>query len=219
MGGAVPLLAVRLHPPPFKPCMRIYRTRLNGGLHGQLAQLWVTYRSEHPVQAQIPKPLPRPGLGAARSQVTPVALHQEAVKALVYVLVELVELPRGVPGAEVLSPAAQYGVQVADDDPDVLHPVAAPIREVVDLRPHSLHALRRGPPLQIVPTVAGLLQQAPRHAFVQVTAQKVEASLPSVRTTFRVFSGCSVSFNRSKMMRTLRSASSTALGVLHRTTR
>src|SRR3990172_9694773 len=149
MGGAVPLLAARLHPPPFKPCVRISRTRLNGGLLVQLARLRVAYCPAHPVQAQVPKPLPRPGFGAASAQVTTMALHEESAKTLVDVLVELVELPRGVPGAEVVAPAAQHGVQVADDDPDVLHPVAAPIREALDLLPHALHALRRWPPLQV----------------------------------------------------------------------
>src|SRR5512147_370542 len=107
MGGAVPRSAAgRLHPPPFKPCVRLSRTRLTGGLLVQHARLRVANRTAHPVQALLPKPLPRPDCGATRLEVPAVAPHHEAVETPPDVTVELVELPGSVPGAEVVAPAA-----------------------------------------------------------------------------------------------------------------
>ena len=56
-----------------------------------------------------------PTRGFACAQVPALALHQEATEPSPHVGVDLIELRRGVPGAEVVAPAAQHGVDVADD--------------------------------------------------------------------------------------------------------
>jgi hypothetical protein len=69
MGGAVALLAARLHPPPFKPYVRIYRIRLTGGLLVQHARLRVANGTAQSMQALVPEPLSVPQLGSANVQV------------------------------------------------------------------------------------------------------------------------------------------------------
>src|SRR5690242_7201815 len=116
MGGAVPLRPARLHQPPFKPYVRVSRIRLTGDLLVQHARLRVAYRPAQSVQALIPKPLPVPLCGLAAPKVPTPSLHHEALESPVDVAVELVELLRSVPDAEVVAPATQHGVQVIDDD-------------------------------------------------------------------------------------------------------
>src|ERR1700737_2461823 len=111
--GWVPLSGP--HPPPLKPYVRFSRIRLNGGLHGQRALLWVTNRPEHPVQALVPKPLLRPFLHLSGTKVPAAPLHHEIAKAAVDVRVHLVELVGSVPSTKVVAPASEQGIEPFDD--------------------------------------------------------------------------------------------------------
>src|SRR6266508_3476781 len=119
-----------------------------------------------------------PPSGFARAELPPLALHHEAVEPLPHVRVQSVELVRGVPGAEVVAPAAQDRVQVADQHPHILHPVAITSGHLLHALPCPLHAARRGPALEEVDAMALPLPDRSAHALVQVAAEEVEA-LPS----------------------------------------
>jgi hypothetical protein len=51
-----------------------------------------------------------PGTGFAWPQVPPFALHHEALKAALDIVVDLIELLRGISGAEVARPSAEHGI-------------------------------------------------------------------------------------------------------------
>ena len=86
-------------------------------------------------------------------------------------------LPCGVPGAEVVAPAAQHGVQVADQHPHVLHPVPVAAGQLLHALPHPLHAALRRPALEEVDALARPLPDRSAHALAQVAAEEVEALL------------------------------------------
>src|SRR5436190_21671660 len=119
-----------------------------------------------------------PAVDLARPQVPTLALHHEAAKSVHDVAIQPVELACGIPGAEVVTPAAQDRVQLADQDPRVLHPVPVASSALLHALLHALHAALRRPPLEEVDATALPLPDEPAHALVQVAAEKVEA-LPS----------------------------------------
>src|SRR3990172_457650 len=122
--------------------------------------------------------LPRPaevftGLDVAPEDPLP-ALVQPAND----IPVELEEFPSSVPGAKVVAPASEQGIEVVDDAPDVLDPARPPVGPLLHLGPHPLHASLRGPPLEVVAANPLFLPQLPRHPPVPGTAKEIEAFLP-----------------------------------------
>src|SRR5207247_10528729 len=108
-------------------------------------------------------------------QVASLALHEEVPEALPDVGVDLVEFAIRVPGAEVIAPAAEHGVQIGDDDSHVFHP--GPVTSG-----HFLHAMSDPPPaatirpaLEEVDPLALPLPDPSAHPLPQVTAEEVEA--------------------------------------------
>src|SRR5262249_48282270 len=71
------------------------------------------------MQSELPEGLARPVLPLACSQVPTLPLHAERLEPAMDVVVELVETPRGVARAEVLTPAPQHGVEVGDDTSEI----------------------------------------------------------------------------------------------------
>src|SRR4051812_20824968 len=71
------------------------------------------------MKAEIPEVLARPALRLTRLQAPSRALHAKAEKSSPDVFVELVEALSGVPGAEVVPPTPEYGVQVSNDVADI----------------------------------------------------------------------------------------------------
>src|SRR5260370_7930840 len=121
MGGAVPLDAARLHPPPFKRYVRFSRIRLSGGLQGQLALPWVVDCPEQPMQAVVPKPFPRPLRHLSGPKISPAPLHHPCVKPPIGVSVHLVEFATGIPGPKVIAPTSQHWIEVCEDNSHTLH--------------------------------------------------------------------------------------------------
>src|SRR5579859_5885777 len=102
------------------------------------------------------------------------APDKKASKPPPYVRVELIELARGVTGAEVVSPAAQDRIQVRDQHPDILYSIAVRPGQFLHPLVYPLHASSRRPPLQVVATHAAL-QQPSRDSGMEVATKEVEA--------------------------------------------
>src|SRR3989442_7191519 len=90
----------------------------------------IANRPEQPIQALDPKPLGRPAIDSTGVQVAPDAPNKEASQAALHAPVDVLKLDGSVPGAEVLTPAAQHGVQMADEHPHIPDPVPPPVREL-----------------------------------------------------------------------------------------
>src|SRR5712692_7512774 len=134
--------------------------------------------ADGPAQAIEPVALeevarPEPGLTGA--QVPAFAPDEKGAEPGPDVSVDLVELASGVPGAEVVAPTAQQRVQVADDDPDVLHTVAIAAGQLLHALPDALHAARRGPALEEIAPLALSLPDLSAHALAQMATEEVEA--------------------------------------------
>src|SRR5487761_435432 len=102
------------------------------------------------VQALPVQPFLGPLVRLPGSQVPAAFLDQQAFEPPRGVPVDLTELDGGVPGAEVVTPAAQQRVQVRDHLADILHPDAVTAGAVPDLLPDALHRPLRRPAVQVV---------------------------------------------------------------------
>src|ERR1700752_1193584 len=99
-------------------------------------------------------------------------LDHQALQAPFDVPVDLPELDGGVPGAEVVPPAAQQRVQVRDHLADVRSDAVAAGAGVYFL-PEPLHRPLRGPAVQVIADDPLLLPQASRHAGAEMTSEEV----------------------------------------------
>src|SRR3989304_888714 len=127
------------------------------------------------MQPMAPEEVAVPVRRLACTQVATLALLHEAHEPAPHVRVELVELLRGVPGAEVVAPAAQHQVQVGDDDSHVLHSVSVATGHLLHARAHPLHVACRRTTLEEEDPTTFPLPDRPRHALAQVAPEKVEA--------------------------------------------
>src|SRR5512138_244578 len=116
-----------------------------------------------------------PPLPLTHPKVASFALHEEVVKASPDVSVDLDEFGGRVPGAKVVAPAVQHGVEVFDDQLDVTHPGPVPSGQLLHALPHPLHAAMRRPALEEVDTLACLLPDRTAHPLAQVAAEEVES--------------------------------------------
>src|SRR6185369_16282301 len=89
-------------------------------------------------------PLLHPTLTLPASPVLPA--HQTTK----HVLIELIELPIGIPRTEVVAPPSKHGIQLRDNLLHIL-PALPRISHLSHTFPDSLHRLRRRPPLHEVP--------------------------------------------------------------------
>src|SRR5437667_5578791 len=130
------------------------------------------------MQSQAFKVSAGPAFDLTRSQIPSLAAQHEAVEPIYDVAVEPIELARRIPGAEVVSPAAQDRVEIADQDPHILHSVPVASGSLLHALLHTLHAALRRPALEEVHASVFLLPDDPTHPLVQVAAEEVEP-LPS----------------------------------------
>src|SRR5262249_10357524 len=119
----------------------------------------------------------RPSLDFTRAKVPTLALHEEVGEPTLHVVVDLVELLRGVAGAEVVAPASQDRVQLADQHPHILDPVPAPPGLLLHALPPPIHAALGGPALEKVQALALLPPDRPAHTLAGVAAEEVEPPL------------------------------------------
>src|SRR5436309_7060892 len=105
------------------------------------------------MQSVLPEEVTCPSDRFTRTKVAPLAFYHEAKEASPHVLVHPVELSCGIPGAEVVAPAAEDRVQFADQDPHILHPVPVASGSFLHALPHPLHAALRRPALEEVDTL------------------------------------------------------------------
>src|SRR6516165_6407413 len=126
-----------------------------------------------PVQAVPVEPLFCPRLGLARVQVPAPLLDHQGAQPPHHVVVGLAELVSGVPGAEVVAPAAQDGVEVRDHLADVPSGAVA-AGAVPDLAPEPFHRPLRGPAVQVVADDPLLVPQPPRHAGAKMAAGEIQ---------------------------------------------
>src|SRR5690349_5838976 len=77
--------------------------------------LGVADGSAQAVQAEVLEVLARPGVDLLRAKVPALPLYAEGSKPSHDVAVDLDEVLRGVPGAEVATPSAQQRVEIGDD--------------------------------------------------------------------------------------------------------
>src|SRR5947209_2325342 len=93
------------------------------------------------------KPFPRPACGLTGTEMTSIASHHETPKAPPHILINSPELLGGIPGAKVVAPPTQHGIQVRDHDAHILHPLPLPVRQVLQARTHPPHTPCRWPSL------------------------------------------------------------------------
>jgi hypothetical protein len=108
-----------------------------------------------------------------RLQEPPIALPKKATEPVHDIPIQFGELQGNISGSEIVSPTAQHGIQVPDDHPDILHPVAMSTGQVSNPRPHPLHAPNRGPALQVIAAFTEF-QQLARDPGLKVTAKEIE---------------------------------------------
>src|SRR5258708_39889640 len=98
--------------------------------------------------------------------------RQQPDQPLVHVAVHLLKPPGGVPGAKVVAPATQDGVEDHDDLPDVpqTRPTTA-VRKLPDAGADASHRPRGRPPENILPPFET------REHYTQVAAQEDESLL------------------------------------------
>src|SRR5262245_24447731 len=77
------------------------------------------------VQPVLLEEFGRPRIDFSRAEVASLSLLEEATQPPPHVGVDPRELVHGIPGAEVMTPTAKHGVQVADQHPHILDPVPA----------------------------------------------------------------------------------------------
>src|SRR5258708_7640487 len=128
-----------------------------------------------PVQAVPVEPVFRPRLGLTGPQVPAPLLDHQGAEPPHDVVVGLAELIGGVPGAEVVTPAAQDRIEVRDHVADV-GPGAVPAGPVPDFRPEPLHRPLRGPAVQVVADDPLLLPQPPCHARPEMPSEDIHSS-------------------------------------------
>src|ERR1019366_3916762 len=106
-----------------------------------LRRLRITDGPAEAVQAPSLEPLTRPLISLPSAQVAAPLLDHQAVEPPRHVPVGLDELNGGVPGAEVVAPAAQQRIEIRDHLADVLYAYAAAAGPVRDLVPEPFHGL------------------------------------------------------------------------------
>src|SRR5579863_2930234 len=115
-------------------------------------------------------------LGLASAQLRARPLHAESLEPLPDIRVELVEFRGGVPGAEVLAPPAQHGVEPRYHVTQVL--VATRVwGQLLHALPNALHRTHARPTLEEVDPAAFPLPDWTAQTLVQVAAEKVETLL------------------------------------------
>ena len=92
------------------------------------------------VQALLPKPFLEPQIAPRNASSRTCSPPKVAVQSASDVSVDLAELQRGVPGAEVVPPSTKHGVEVGHDDPDIPNPAAIGAGEVVYPLANTLHS-------------------------------------------------------------------------------
>src|ERR1700730_17734496 len=147
--------------------------------------LRIADRAGELVQAQPVQPFLGPLVRLPGAQVPAALLDQQAFQPPCGVPVDLTELDGGVPGAEVVTPAAQQRVQDRDHVTDVLDPYAVAAGTIPDLLPDALHRPLRGPAVQVVADDPLLLPQPPRHASPEMAAEEVQ-SLPAFSEVYHL---------------------------------
>src|SRR6266496_3569190 len=118
-----------------------------------------------------------PLLGVTRAEVATLTLHHEAMESPPRIGVDLYEFLGRVPGAEIVAPAAEHGVEIGEDDPHVLYPGPVPSGQLLHALSDPLHAAMGRPALEEVDTLALLLPDRTAHPLPQVTAEEVESLL------------------------------------------
>src|SRR5712692_1574582 len=126
------------------------------------------------VQPEGVEEIAGPLLYFTRVQIAALALRHEAAEPPARVGVDLDEFLGRVPGAEVVAPAAEHGVEIGDDDSHVLHPGPVPAGQLLHALSDPLHAAMGRPALEEVDTLACLLPDRTAHPLPQVTAEEVE---------------------------------------------
>src|SRR6266487_1085531 len=118
-----------------------------------------------------------PLLGVTRAEVATLTLHHEAMEPPPRIGVDLYEFLGRVPGAEIVAPAAEHGVEIGEDAPHVLYPGPVPSGQLLHALSDPLHAAKSRPALEEVDTLTRLLPDRTAHPLPQVTAGEVEAPL------------------------------------------
>src|SRR5436189_5023086 len=98
----------------------------------------IAYRSQQAIESEPPKPGERPA--GDRSVPMPphaAASSEKEPEPLPHVVVDLGELPGGVPGPKVVPPAPQQRIQSRDQDAHLVHPLAPSIVELPTPRPNA----------------------------------------------------------------------------------
>ena len=165
--------------PPFKPCMRISRTRLTR---------WSSGRGMHDprilnraAQANEPEGLEegtRPRHRPPRGQTRPRALEEQPAESAFDVLVEVGEMVRRITRAKVLPPAAEHRIQLRDHEAEVRVTPGAR-RQVTHAGAHSRHRTLRRTPLEVEDALPRPLPDRPAHALAQVAPQEVKPLAPT----------------------------------------
>src|SRR5690606_23017756 len=112
--------------PPFKPCVRISRTRLTDGRSSSgMRGSRVAYGPSQAIEPEVVEEVARPFNRFTCPHVPPLSLHHEAHETSLDVAVHPVELLRRVLRAEVIAPSPKDRVHVVNQDANVLHAVPA----------------------------------------------------------------------------------------------
>src|SRR5579884_42714 len=108
-------------------------------------------RSAQAVESELRQAVPGPLLHVGRLRTLPAAPAQEPEETRPHERIDLNELGRCVAGPEVISPAAQDGVEILDDLSKIIHARPAPsIRDLANAAPDAIHAPHRGPPEEVL---------------------------------------------------------------------
>src|SRR5690606_9242573 len=119
----------------------------------------------------------RPLVRLASTQVSALALDEEAMQTPADIVVDLSKFLRCVARAEVVPPPSQHWVEHLDQDPQVPHPVPLACGQLLHALPYALHASLARPALQEVHALALLLSALAGQHLAQVAAEEVEALL------------------------------------------
>src|SRR5204863_1371917 len=102
--------------PPFKPCVRISRTRLSRWSSGRRMHApRILNGTAQAVESQGFEEGTSPAVRPAGAKTTPRALDEQTMEPPLDVGIHLDKLRRRIPGTKVLPPAAQHGVHVRND--------------------------------------------------------------------------------------------------------
>src|SRR5258706_16082093 len=125
--------------PPFKPCMRISRTRLTRWSSGRgMRHLRILNRAAQAKESQGFEEGTPPRRRLRCHQTGPRTLQEQPAEALFDILVDVREVVRRVAGAKVLRPTAEHRVHIRNDDAEV-RVTPRPAGQGSDPRPYPRH--------------------------------------------------------------------------------